>query len=203
MLNPKGIENKSFKIIEKLMKKRGSFEKFNGPKLSVVKRVIHTTGDPDIGESLYFSDNFYEDFKKSFKNKVIVTDVKMVAAGISKNIFKDLKIKTYISDTEILEKAKNKKISRSYVSMEKALNNGYKLFAIGNAPTALRKLIEHKDVDFIVGVPVGFVGAAEWKSELIKSNIPCITLPGRRGGSNIAAAIINALLREIKDELVH
>ncbi|BBE31622.1 precorrin-8X methylmutase [Tepiditoga spiralis] len=203
MLNPKEIENKSFKIIENLMRERGSLKNFSGPKLSVVKRVIHTTGDPKIGESLYFSNNFYEGFKKAFKKRVIVTDVKMVAAGISKRIFKDLKVETYISDKDVSEKAKSMKVSRSYISMEKALNNNYKLFAIGNAPTALRKLIEYKDIDFIVGVPVGFVGAAEWKNELIKSKIPCITLPGRQGGSNIAAAIINALMKELKSELVY
>lgn len=200
MLNPKEIENTSFEIITEIMRERNTLNKFDKYQLPIVQRVIHTTGDPDVGESLYFSENFFEHFKKAFENKNVFTDVYMVNSGISRRVFTDINVHTYIKDEDISKKAKETGISRSYWSMDKALNLGNGIFAIGNAPTALRRLLEGKP-KFVIGVPVGFVGAVESKDDLIKSGIPCISLPGRRGGSNIAAAIMNGIMKVLKNEM--
>lgn len=161
----------------------------------VVKRVVHTTGDPRVGESIVFSKDFYTGFRKALATSRIVTDVTMVLSGISKVPFPDFSYECYIRNSQIATKAKELGVSRSYLSMSEALGKGDALFIIGNAPTALRRLLEGPLPSFIIGVPVGFVGASEWKAKLMASDVPYISLSGSRGGSTIAVSIINALLK--------
>jgi precorrin-8X/cobalt-precorrin-8 methylmutase len=195
LLNPSDIENKSFEIITSIMNNRGTRNRYNDVEWEVVKRVVHTTGDPRIGEAVTFSENFYEHFLKAIATSRIVTDVNMVLSGISKVKFPDFSYECYISDQDIAERAKKLGVSRSYLCMEHALSQGDALFVIGNAPTALRRLLEGPSPSFIIGVPVGFVGASEWKAKLIYSDVPHISISGSHGGSTIAAAITNALLK--------
>ena len=126
----------------------------------------------------------------------------MALSGINKRKLEALgcKYKCLVADEEVAALAKEKGITRSMAAVEVAANTkGRKLFVLGNAPTALYKVMEMKnegnlDVDAVVGVPVGFVGAAESKDELEKTDIPYIISKGRKGGSNLAAAIVNAIL---------
>ncbi len=202
MLNPSNIENKSFEIITAIMNNRGTRSKYNDIEWEVVKRVVHTTGDPRIGEAITFSENFYEHFLKAIATSRIVTDVNMVLSGISKVKFPDFSYECYIKDQSIAVKAKETGVSRSYLCMEQALSMGDALFVIGNAPTALRRLLEGPSPSFIIGVPVGFVGASEWKAKLIYSDVPHISISGSHGGSTIAVAITNALLKYTTHEMI-
>ena len=126
----------------------------------------------------------------------------MALSGINKRKLDTLgcKYKCLVAEEETAKLAKDKGITRSMAAVELAAKDkGRKLFAFGNAPTALYKAMETKsekelNLDAIVGVPVGFVGAAEAKDELEKTDIPYIISKGRKGGSNLAAAIINAIL---------
>jgi len=177
------------------MENRNTRSNYDEIQWEVVKRVVHTTGDPNVGESLTFSTDFFCHFKKALSTKRIVTDVNMVLAGISKVKFPNIDYRCYIAEKDIALEAKSRGVSRAYVSMEKSLTQGDALYVIGNAPTALRRLIEGPEPSFIIGVPVGFVGAAEWKAKLIHSDIPHISISGSRGGSTIAAAITNALIK--------
>lgn len=201
MLNPSSIEHKSFEIITAIMKNRGTYGRYNAVEWEIVKRVVHTTGDPRIGEAIVFSENFYEHFLKAFASSRIVTDVNMVLSGISKVKFPNISYECYIKDPVIAIKAKAAGVSRSYLCMEHALSMGDALFVIGNAPTALRRLLEGPAPSFIIGVPVGFVGASEWKAKLIYSGVPHISLSGSHGGSTIAVAITNALLKYTSQEM--
>ncbi|MDU4493619.1 MAG: precorrin-8X methylmutase, partial [Staphylococcus warneri] len=123
-------------------------------------------------------------------------------SGINKRKLEALgcKYKCFVSDEEVAKLAKEKGITRSMAAVEVASREeGKKIFVLGNAPTALYKVIEMSNngqlaVEAVVGVPVGFVGAEESKDELAKTDIPYIISKGRKGGSNLAAAIINAIL---------
>lgn len=195
IVNPKNIEKRSFEIItEALGEKLNDVDPI---KSNVIKRVIHTTGNLDMWNKLYFSEDYFDFFKRKIQNKKIYTDVNMIKSGLSKNFVKILNIDCFISDEAISKKSKLTGISRAYLSMEKALEMEDGIFIVGNAPTALFKLLESKKKLFIIGVPVGFVGAAESKEALMKSQHSFITLPGNMGGSTIAVAIFNALIRSL------
>ena len=135
-------------------------------------------------------------------NATIYTDTNMALSGINKKRLEALgcKYKCLVADEETAKLAKEKSITRSMAAVEiAAKESGRKIFVLGNAPTALYKVMEMRDsgelsVDAVVGVPVGFVGAAESKDELEKTDIPYIISKGRKGGSNLAAAIVNAIL---------
>lgn len=200
MLNPIEIENRSFSIIESIMENRKTRQRYDEVQWEIVKRVVHTTGDPTVGEAVLFSDNFFECFKKAISHRRIITDVSMVLSGISKVKFPMIDYRCHIADEDVSSCAKNMGISRAYAGIDKALKSGDALFVIGNAPTALRRLLEGPHPSFVIGVPVGFVGAAEWKAKLIYSDIPYISISGSRGGSTIAAAITNALLKCMDDD---
>jgi len=195
ILNPNEIEKRSFEIIESILGK--NLENVDSVKANVIKRVVHTTGNTEIYDKLVFSNNFFEKFCECIKTKTIYTDVNMIKSGLSKNIIKDLNIHCFINDEDIVKKASEKGVSRAFLSMEKALNMQSGIFVIGNAPTALFKLLESKKNLFIIGVPVGFVGAAESKEELINSENDFVSLRGTMGGSTIATAIFNSLIREL------
>jgi len=204
IVDPEKIEEKSMEIIEKEIGKLDCSEE----EKKVIKRVVHATADPDFVNLIQISHSALKSGLEALKKGVnIVTDVSMLKAGINKRKLASLggKVNCYISDKDVAEKAKELGITRSMVSMRKAVEDKKnRILAIGNAPTALFEIIDlikegKVDFDLIVGTPVGFVGASESKEELAKLDIPHITVKGRKGGSPVAASIINALLYMIED----
>ncbi len=201
-LLPNEIEAKSFEIISNELEELGI--ELEEEHALIIKRAIHTSADFGYAKDLKFSKNVVSQVKEVLESGcTIITDTNMAKAGINKNACKKLNIKVecFIADEDVASLAKEEKTTRAAVSMEKASRlEGKLIFAIGNAPTALIKLEEliREDKikpDLIVGVPVGFVNVVESK-ELIMNleQTPYIVAKGRKGGSNIAAAIINALL---------
>lgn len=196
--NPMEIEEKSMDIIQKSLNDIN----FSEDELVVAKRIIHTTGDVEYSGIIDFKGDFIEKALDALKSgKKIYTDTQMTRAGINKRALEKLGIEvvTYIGDEDVFEAAKKNNTTRSQAAIQKAIDEGITCFSIGNAPTALFKLLEEVDKnvltpDYIIGVPVGFVGAAESKEELRKYDLPQITTIGNKGGSNVAASIINALM---------
>lgn len=171
----------------------------------VIKRVIHTSADFDYADNLVFSSGAVKKGIEAIKSGcTIVTDTKMAMAGINKNVLAKFggEVVNYISDPDVAAEAKARGVTRATVSMEKAAQLGKPLiFAIGNAPTALVSIYELLEAGkltppaLIVGVPVGFVNVVESKELILTlENVPYIVARGRKGGSNVAAAICNALL---------
>jgi precorrin-8X/cobalt-precorrin-8 methylmutase len=173
------------------------------PEFSVIKRCIHTSADFDYADNLCFSPNACQIGIEALKNGAdIVTDTKMAMSGINKNKLATFggQVHCYISDPDVVEEAKARGCTRSTVSMERGARiQKPVIFVIGNAPTALielDRLIKEGTVKpaLIVGVPVGFVNVVESKELIMQAGVPYIVARGRKGGSNIGAAIINALL---------
>jgi len=198
---PDEIEKRSMEIISAEMPHEVP-EEF----ADTIKRVVHTTADFDYVDNLCFSENVIEHTLNVLKQgATIVTDTNMVKSGINKTALEKCSCKAvcYMADEDVCEAARKKGITRAVVSMEKAsLLRGNIIFAIGNAPTALlelHNLIERGKLApaLIIGVPVGFVNVVEAKELIIKSDIPFIVAKGRKGGSNVAAAIVNSLLYKI------
>ena len=202
--NPMMIENKSFEIIQGIIDEiRPDYKFKNDLEEKIIKRAIHTTADFEYLDILKISETAVEKISNALKNKAtIYTDTNMALSGINKRKLDALgcKYKCFVSDEEVAKLAKEKGITRSMAAVEVASKEeGKKVFVLGNAPTALYKVIEmhntkQLEVEAVVGVPVGFVGAEESKEELEKTDIPFIISKGRKGGSNLAAAIINAIL---------
>ena len=197
--DPMAIETKSFEIITEELGDK-TFPEREG---KIIKRVIHTSADFEYGDITKISQDAIDSALKALKEGCkIYTDTKMAMSGINKRVLKKLNCEIYclVDDAEVTKEAKEKGLTRSMVAMEKAVKDeDTKIFVIGNAPTALFQLCQHIDDGekipaLVVGVPVGFVGAAESKEELVKRNVPYITTEGRKGGSTVAAAIINAIL---------
>lgn len=197
---PMEIENKSMDIIDESLKDTN----FEENELNIVRRMIHTTGDVDYRKIIVFKHDFVENAVHAIKEGgVIYSDTNMIVAGVNKPALKaaNCEMLTLVSDPEIATLAKERCETRSLVAIEEAVKRGIKMFAIGNAPTALFRLIElikegKCDPWFVVGVPVGFVGAAESKEALREVEVPQITTEGTKGGSNVAASILNAILYE-------
>jgi precorrin-8X/cobalt-precorrin-8 methylmutase len=196
--NPMEIELKSFEIIESSMKPNN----FNFEELKIVKRTIHTTGDFDYQDIVMFQHDAVNKGIEAIKSGCnIVTDTKMAFSGINKKALEkaNCRINNYIDREEVFSLSKEKGITRSMAAMDVAIRDGVDIFVIGNAPTALYRIGElinegRVSPKLIIGVPVGFVGAAESKEYIREFNIPTITTRGNKGGSNVAAAIVNALL---------
>lgn len=202
IIKPKEIEKRSFEIISELLGDR-AFPPLQEP---VVKRVIHTTADFEYADQLYFSEDVVERLLEALRNGAdIVTDTQMARAGVSKKTLERFGGKAYcfISDEDVAQEATRRGVTRAVVSMEKACSlPGRPIFAIGNAPTALLAIKELYESGRltpagVIGVPVGFVNVVESKEEMIKTDLPCIIARGRKGGSNVAAAICNALLYQL------
>ncbi|WP_091730651.1 precorrin-8X methylmutase [Proteiniborus ethanoligenes] len=197
--NPKEIEEKSFEIItEELGDKK--FEESMG---KIVKRVIHTTADFEYAELLEFHPNAIEAGKNALKEGCcIYSDTQMIIGGVNKKSLTKhgVQIFNLVHNEEVTKIALETGMTRSMIALEKAVaDKNIRIFAIGNAPTALftlKRLIEEGKAkpDLIIGVPVGFVGAAESKESIRDLDIPYIITRGRKGGSTVAAAIINAFL---------
>ncbi|MCR5419622.1 MAG: precorrin-8X methylmutase [Lachnospiraceae bacterium] len=199
-VKPSEIEKRSFEILTEELKEKGI--KLSGDTASVIKRCIHTTADFDYADTLVFSENAIEDFKALIRNGAcIITDTNMALAGINKGVLKQFgcKAQCFMAEEEVAIKAKLSEVTRASVSMEKAIDLGTPvIYVIGNAPTALITLYEHYlkgyRPAFIIGVPVGFVNVVAAKELIIDTDIPYIINRGRKGGSNVAAAICNAIL---------
>ena len=195
-MNPMDIEKRSMEIIEAELQLPLPEEI-----KPIVKRVIHATADFSFAETLRFSPGVIGLMRGMLKDgAAVVTDTNMALAGISKPALKKLGADAicFMADEGGAKEAKERGQTRAYVSMERALAlPGSKLLVCGNAPTFLFPLLQMpsppSDIA-VVGVPVGFVNVVEAKERLWESGIPCIAAMGRRGGSNVAAAIVNALL---------
>ncbi|MBU5485596.1 precorrin-8X methylmutase [Clostridium sp. MSJ-11] len=201
---PMEIEERSFEIIGEEMGEHN----FTEEELKIVKRTIHTTGDFDYKNIVYIREGAIEAGKELLAKGVkIYTDTNMAKSGINKAALKKLNcsVECYVSNEDVAKIAKERGITRSMAGIEKAVEDGVEVFVFGNAPTALYKLIEltkegKANPKFIIGAPVGFVGAAESKEEAEKQlSIPMVTIRGRKGGSNVAAAIVNALMYMVVD----
>lgn len=199
IVKPEDIEKRSMEIITSELKGRTLSE----PNFSILKRCIHTSADFDYYDNLAFSENAAEiGIEALRKGAHIVTDTKMVAAGINKARLHQLggEVHCFISNDDVVAEAKDRGCTRSSICMEKGAElKGPVIFAIGNAPTALislYNLIENKKIEpvLIIGVPVGFVNVVESKELIMKAGIPFIVARGRKGGSNIAATICNAMI---------
>ncbi|HLA51176.1 MAG TPA: precorrin-8X methylmutase, partial [Thermodesulfobacteriota bacterium] len=197
--NQHPIEAESFKIIgEQLDESR-----FDAMELPIVKRLVHTTADFEYADLVRFGNNAIEaGIDAISKGADIITDVRMVEVGISRERFNKFggQIRCFVADADVIAQAQKDNITKTAAAMQKAL--GYmdsSIVVIGNAPTALLKLIkmikeEKARPAVVIGVPVGFVGAEESKEELMKLDLPYISIKGKKGGSTVAVAIVNALL---------
>ena len=205
-VRPEEIEKRSFEIISKeLSEKKIALPK---DKELIIKRAIHTSADFDYARTLTFSDNAVEVALELIKNGAdIVTDTNMGLSGVNKKVLAAFggEAHCFMADEEVARKAKERDVTRATVSMERALAiDKPVIFAIGNAPTALISLYDSMEnggrkPDFVIGVPVGFVNVEAAKELFIDTDIPYIINRGRKGGSNIAAAICNALLYMARD----
>ena len=199
---PAEIEKRSFEIISEEL----------GMELSadiapIVKRCIHTSADFDYAQNLCFSEGVVEKALNAVRRGTnIVTDTQMTKAGINKKSFSRFggEVLCFMADEDVARAAKENGTTRAVASMDKAAALGRPLiFAVGNAPTALVRLYELIEdglikPELIIGVPVGFVNVVQSKELIMQTNIPYIVARGRKGGSNIAACIVNALLYMIE-----
>ena len=198
-VQPQEIEKKSFEIITQEL---GNTPLIPGTEM-IVKRCIHTSADFDYAENLCFSEGAVEKAREAIRNGVsIVTDTQMAKAGINKKTLAKYggQVYCFMSDEDVAQTAKANGTTRATACIDKAAAMGENfIFAIGNAPTALVRLYEliqegkiHPAL--IIGVPVGFVNVVQSKELIMKTDVPYIVARGRKGGSNIAACICNALL---------
>ena len=201
-IKPMDIEKRSFAIITELL----GDTQLDPENELVIKRVIHTTADFDYVENLVFSPHAVGKGIAALREGCdIVTDTQMAKAGINKTILGRLggEVHCFMSDPDVAAEAKERGVTRATVSMERAAQLSKPcVFAIGNAPTALislHELMEAGKLDpaLIIGVPVGFVNVVESKELFLDSPVPHIIARGRKGGSNVAAAICNAMLYQI------
>ncbi len=199
IVKPEEIEKRSMEIIDSILGETA----WTGLELSIVKRCIHTSADFDYAKNLYFSENSAKIAVDALKRGAsIITDTKMAASGINKKKLAQLggSVYCFMDDSDVAREAKTRGVTRSSVCMERGMAlPGEKIFAVGNAPTALIRLYEligsgKVSPAAVIGVPVGFVNVEESKQLIMKTAVPCIVAQGRKGGSNIAAAICNALI---------
>ena len=206
-VRPQDIEKRSFAIISKELEEKGIVL----PKEQelVTKRAIHTSADFDYAKTMTYSDHAVGIAKKLIQNGAdIVTDTNMALAGVNKKELAKYggEAHCFMAEEEVAKIAKERGVTRAAVSMEKAAQiEKPVIFAIGNAPTALIELYEMIQSGkyrpaFIIGVPVGFVNVEAAKDLILKTDVPYIINRGSKGGSNIAAAICNALLYELRDK---
>lgn len=206
-VRPQDIEKRSFAIISKELEEKGIVL----PKEQelVTKRAIHTSADFDYAKTMTYSTHAVGIAKKLIQNGAdIVTDTNMALAGVNKKELAKYggEAHCFMAEEEVAKIAKERGVTRAAVSMEKAAQiEKPVIFAIGNAPTALIELYEMIQSGkyrpaFIIGVPVGFVNVEAAKDLILKTDVPYIINRGRKGGSNIAAAICNALLYELRDK---
>ena len=218
IMKPAEIERESMRMIEQELSAQGA--RIPEENAAVVKRVIHTTADFDYAETLVFTENAVARALDYFGGRgtksvpagtcsadapVIVTDTNMAKSGVSRPAMKKLGAEClcFMAEQFIAEEAKKRGVTRAVVSMEHALKQyPGAVLAAGNAPTALFAITEAIEQGarpaLVVGVPVGFVNVVESKERLLETcrrhGVPAIVARGRKGGSTVAAAVLNALL---------
>lgn len=202
IVKPNEIELRSFQIITEELGERT----FPDGVAQVVKRVIHTSADFDYADTLCFSPGAVEAGKAALAaGATVVTDTNMALAGVNKTILAGLggQARCFMAEPEVAAEAKARGVTRAVISMEHAARlPGPVIFAVGNAPTALIRLHEMIEAGalapaLVIGVPVGFVNVVESKELFLGGKTPYIIARGRKGGSNVAAAIVNALLYQM------
>ncbi len=203
-LLPEEIEKRSFEIIAEELRMRGIL--LPAEQEMITKRVIHTSADFDYADTMTYSEGAVGIAKTLLSGGAdIVTDTNMALSGINQRVLASLggRAHCFMADEEVARIAKERGTTRAAVSMEQAgkLKKPV-IFAVGNAPTALLKLYEMMQESawrpaFIIGVPVGFVNVEAAKELIMETDVPYIVNRGRKGGSNVAAAICNALLYEL------
>lgn len=201
---PSEIERESFRIIRKELEDRKIC--FPGEIEAIMYRVIHTTADFEYADTMTFTKDAVESGKRALRRGAhIVTDTNMALSGINKKAVASLggAVHCFMADPAVAREAEERGITRAAVSMERAVReiDAPMIFAVGNAPTALFALRELIDRGFrpelVIAVPVGFVNVIPAKEGILESPVPAIVNRGRKGGSNVAAAICNALLYQL------
>lgn len=201
LVPPREIENRSFEIIGEELQQRGIT--IPAEQESVTKRVIHTSADFEYAQTMCYSENAIAIARNLIRQGAdIVTDTNMAMSGINKKMLAKFggEVHCFMADEDVAAEAKARQVTRASVCMEKASKiNKPVIFAIGNAPTALVSLYEMIQADtyrpaFVIGVPVGFVNVEAAKELIMETDVPYIINRGRKGGSNVAAAICNALI---------
>jgi len=194
------IAAKSRKIVRSLI---GDKIKHLEPgEMEIVERIVHSTADPEYAELTHISADFVKESSKAIRGGMdILTDINMVKVGINRY---EGEVKCYINHPLTYEISKEREITRAAAAIEVALNEGFEgIVAIGNSPTALLKVIELADnipsFKSVIGVPVGFVGAAESKNALQNTSIPNLVTEGPKGGTPVAVAVVNALINLQKE----
>lgn len=194
------IATKSREIIRELI--GDDIKDLKPAEKDIVERIVHSTADPEYAKLVAISDDFVDAALKSMKNnETILTDINMVKAGITQY---DGEVCCYIKNDEVKQIAKENEITRAAAAIRYACQNDFEgIIVSGNAPTAVWEAIDlynkgELNVKAIVGVPVGFVGAADSKEELRKSNIPNIITQGPKGGTPIAVACVNSLIQTLR-----
>lgn len=203
--DPRQIEKKSMEIIKEIIGGMLEESVFSPEAEAVIKRIVHTTADPAYVSATYFSPDAFAAARKAVLQQGcrIVCDTRMIEAGINKALLTRCggEIACFVDEGEVAAQAAAGGITRSMAAMRRAVRlfpEG--IYVIGNAPTALFELLCLAEGDLVrpalvIGVPVGFVGAAESKEALLQTKLPAITVQGHRGGSTVAVAIVNALLK--------
>lgn len=203
-MKPMEIEKRSFEIIAEELGERKIDPEFE----LVVKRVIHTTADFDYFDNMAFSEHAVLKMMAAIRSGCdIVTDTTMAKAGVNKKALAKFggQVHCFIGDEDVAEEAKLRGTTRSFISMEKAARLDKPLiFAIGNAPTALFSICDmiragRLKAEMVIGAPVGFVNVVEAKEEVLRCVPNYIVARGRKGGSNVAAAIVNAVLYQMTE----
>ena len=205
ILDPAAIEAESFAIIDREVGPHG----FDARQWPVVRRVIHTTADFEFAQTTSFAPGAIDSAIAALRRGVsILCDTNMVLAGVNKARLARFggSIACHVADPGVAAAASAAGITRSILATRRGVEQGAQIFLIGNAPTALVELLRLVEAGavapaLVVGVPVGFVGAAESKEALFASDLPYIVCRGRKGGSAIAAAILNALLLLAEEEM--
>ena len=201
---PSEIEKRSFEIITEELEEKNIV--LPEKERLITMRAIHTTADFEYADTLCYSQDAVDIAKELIRNGAdIVTDTNMAYTGINKSTLAKFggQAHCFMADEDVATEAKKRQVTRATVSMEKAMNiDKPVIFAIGNAPTALISLHELMDKTdcrpaFVIGVPVGFVNVEAAKELIMQTDVPYIVNRGRKGGSNVAAAICNALLYQI------
>jgi precorrin-8X/cobalt-precorrin-8 methylmutase len=190
------IASKSREIVRSLISDK--IKDLKEGEKSIIERIVHSTADPEYADITKISSNFINESIKSVKNKKdILTDINMVKTGINKY---EGKINCYINHEEAINLAREEQITRAAAAVRVAYHKGFEgIIVIGNAPTALFEAInlvenEGMKVRSIIGVPVGFVGAAESKEALKKTEIPNVITEGPKGGTSVAVAVANSII---------
>lgn len=201
---PMEIEKRSFEIITQEL----GDKKLDADKELIIKRCIHTSADFEYADSLCFSPDVVEKAMEAIKKGAcIVTDTQMAKSGINKRALARYggEVYCFVADEDVAQAAKENGTTRSTANIDKAAAlNKPLIFAIGNAPTALVRIYElvqegKLKPELVIGVPVGFVNVVQSKELIMETEVPYIVARGRKGGSNIAACICNALMYMIDD----